>query len=279
MAFYAPVTDSLNEVLRRLRQYKTEHEWTAAVLDGAGSFTSSCAVFRLDGGTLRALGQRRIDLLPPGYTLPIVQARAFSTAVEFNDSSVTLRIPSEVGPQLSSSQPMDRAHILPISRGDRVVAFLYSEEGEDTDASGLELIAGMASLALRTVDTSTIQIQPALSNGVPAAPEPPAAPSPVRLPDWVHLKPEDRNRHTRAQRFARTRLAQLCLARPEAIEEGLKQGDLYLFLKKEIDLARDQYRAQYMTDRNMQDYIHSELVRVAGGDETKLGAEYPGQMD
>jgi hypothetical protein len=69
------------------------------------------------------------------------------------------------------------------------------------------------------------------------------------------------------------------LSRPDACHAGRQQGNLYVFLRQEIDKARDTYRRQFMTIPSIGDYLHIELVRTAaGGDEQKLGADYPGQL-
>ncbi len=52
-----------------------------------------------------------------------------------------------------------------------------------------------------------------------------------------------------------------------------------MFLKKEIDDARETYRKEFMTIPSMVDYLHLELVHTAAdGDELKMGVEYPGQL-
>jgi hypothetical protein len=69
------------------------------------------------------------------------------------------------------------------------------------------------------------------------------------------------------------------LFKPEACRAGREQSDLYLFLKNEIDKAREIYSRQFRTISSMADYLHLELVRTAAeGDELKLGADYPGQL-
>ena len=69
------------------------------------------------------------------------------------------------------------------------------------------------------------------------------------------------------------------LARPDAARAGREQNNVYLFLKSDIDSARESYRAQFMRDKSIVDYFHLELVRTAAeGDESKLGAEYPGPL-
>ncbi|MBE7157452.1 MAG: hypothetical protein INR62_03290 [Rhodospirillales bacterium] len=270
------VTESLNEILRRLQQYQTEADWASAVLDGALCFCERCAVFRLQGTELRLVAERHLEQssIPP---FPLAEAKAFSTAAQFLEGNVTLRLASEVGERLSSPERMDRAHVLPIVRGKKVRAFLYVEDQEEVQASGLELVAGMASLALRDVIGDAVSITSA----------PPALGSPQkaevhsvreRTPSWLQLPEPERLLHAQAQRFARKRVATISLLKPEAAQEGLKQGNLYLFLKNEVDQARESYRSQFGSHRHMPDYIHSELLRLADGEQSKLGEDYPGPM-
>ena len=99
------------------------------------------------------------------------------------------------------------------------------------------------------------------------------------LPSWADLSQPQRDLHIRAQRFSRVAVAEMQAAKPEACRAGREQGNLYVFLKNEIDKARINYRRQFMTIPYMVDYLHLELIRVAAeGDELKLGADYPGQL-
>jgi hypothetical protein len=83
----------------------------------------------------------------------------------------------------------------------------------------------------------------------------------------------------RAQRFSRVKVAEMELSRPEACRAGREKGNLYLFLKNEIEAARNAFREQFMLIPSMVDYLHLELVRAAAeGDEKRLGADYPGQL-
>ncbi|MBV8896669.1 MAG: hypothetical protein JO051_09165 [Acidobacteriaceae bacterium] len=118
---------------------------------------------------------------------------------------------------------------------------------------------------------------------VPAEPPPaniqPAPAAAAALPAWADLSERERTLHLRAQRFARVAVAEMQLAKPLGSRAGREQSNLYMFLKPEIDKARESYRKQFMTIPSMVDYLHLELVNAAAeGDERKLGAEYPGQL-
>jgi hypothetical protein len=102
----------------------------------------------------------------------------------------------------------------------------------------------------------------------------------VHSQTWTALTPEEKLIHVRAQRFARVKVAEMQLYRPEACQAGREQKNLYVFLSQEIGNARDLFRTQFMSTRSMVDYLHRELIdKLADDDEALLGAEYPGQMD
>ena len=85
--------------------------------------------------------------------------------------------------------------------------------------------------------------------------------------------------HLQAQRFARVTVAELQLAQPDACRGGREDGNLYLYLKRDLDGARERFRKRFMETPSMVDYLHMELVKTAaGGDPSKLGAEYPGAL-
>ncbi len=144
----------------------------------------------------------------------------------------------------------------------------------NVDVNALELIAGLASTVLERRSNADLhaQIAPQLvqhSNGFARD----------HRPSWAELPESERALHVRAQRFARVRTAEMQLSSPDACRAGREQGNLYVFLRQEIDSAREAYRKQFMSNPSMIDYLHIELVRAAAnGDEQKLGAEYPGQL-
>ena len=264
------ITNELNQLLRRLRQYGTEGEWVSALLDSAGRFAQQAAIFEVKNNLLVLRGQLKMDL-PVDFSFPLSSAAAFASAVQTKDPVVALRSPAEVGEKLSTGNSGQRSYLIPLLNGSRVAAVLFAADGENTDANGLELVAGIASAMLERKSNVGLHSQIA---------EAPKAKPPVRtLPAWADLGEEQRNLHTRAQRFARVTVAEMQLARPEACKAGREQSNLYLFLKSEIERARDAYRKQFMTIPSMVDYLHLELVRTAAeGDESKLGVEYPGQL-
>jgi hypothetical protein len=260
----------LNQTLRRLRQYRSEPEWVRALLDGVAPLAGVAALFALENDTFRLLGAHRLSL-PENLIFSRNAARALDAAAETKDTVVALRTPGEVTSHLSSSDVSERAVLLPILNGARVVAVLFAAGEEAAENPALELLAGVASLALeRSANSSlTVQIAPPLQTSAPAR----------KLPYWATLDEEQRRLHLRAHRFARVKVAEMQLFQPDACRAGREQNNVYLFLKKDIDAARESYRDQFLSRPGMEDYLHLELISaLAGGDENKLGVDYPGHL-
>jgi len=266
----AQVVNELNQLLRRFRQYSGEADWVRLVLEGAGAFAGQVALFSLDAGSLRLRGQNNLDL-PESLAFPCAQAAAFEAVRTSRDAVIALRTHTEVTEILSSSDPKERAHLFPISNPSRVSAILFAAVDGATDVEALELVAGLASCALER-QANTAQHSQIASAAIPG-------PRAARLPAWAGLDESQRQLHIRARRFARVAVAEMQLSKPEACRAGREQSDLYLYLKNEIDKAREIYGKQFRTISSMADYLHLELVHAAAeGDELKLGADYPGQL-
>lgn len=283
--------DELNQITRRLKQYGKESDWYDAVLDGAARFTGEAALFSLDADGLKLKGSRNMQL-PVDLLLRLGQAAAFRNANETKETTVALRTGSEVSEVLASTVSGARAYVIPVLNGPRVVAMLFAAADDRSSSNALELIAAIASTVLERNSQTPPHVQiMSAGSGHPAqdddAPEEieDAAPRPQpkaerRVPDWTALSTEEKLIHVRAQRFARVKVAEMQLYRPEACQAGRERKNLYGLLSQEIGSARDLFRTQFMTTRSMADYLHRELMnKLADDDEALLGAEYPGQMD
>jgi hypothetical protein len=264
-----------NSLTRRFRQYETEAEWAALVLEGSRPFANQLALFALENGELYLRGQ--VNLAISGeLSFPIEEAAAFQSAHNTKDPVTALRTPAEVTEALSTDVAMERAHLLPIVNGTRVAAILFAAGSEDADLDGLEFVAGLASTVLNRQSNTARHTQIAIFPQLPARSLPAEGPGMLLL---ATLDQEERQLHIRARRFSRVAVAELQLARPEACRAGREHSNLYAFLAKEIDRSREIYRTQFMTIPSMADYLHMELVNTAAeGDESKLGVDYPGQL-
>jgi hypothetical protein len=272
----------LNSLLRRFRQYETESEWVRLVLDGARPFAHQIALFSLENDILLLRGQVNLEL-PEDLSLLLAEAAAFHGVLTTKDPVAALRTPGEVGDALSASGTLNLAHLLPIVNGSRVAAILFVSAAEEMDLNGLEFVTGLASSILERKSNAALHAQiavlPLTATPVISMPAPLAKPGAARLPAWADLAEEERQLHMRAQRYSRVNIAELQLAKPDACTAGRQQSNLYVFVAKEIDRAREIYRGRFMTIPSMVDYLHLELVRTAAeGDESKLGADYPGPL-
>lgn len=263
----------LSQFTRRIRQYHNEPEWIATVLNGAKLFADKSAILTWKDGNLTLRAEFNFNLAAD-LSVPTFPASAFAAAIESKEPVISLRTSAEVT-SVFAEPGSGRLQILPISNGARVVAVLVSEAENESNFEFLELIAEIAAAALERHANTQIHTQISSSN---PGPPPANGPAPSALPAWSELPPEHRNLHIRAQRFSRAKIAEMQLARPEAFRAGLQQSNLYLYLKAEIDRARDLFRKEFVTIPTMVDYFHMELVRAADEDEAKLGAEYPGQL-
>jgi hypothetical protein len=92
------------------------------------------------------------------------------------------------------------------------------------------------------------------------------------------ISPEEK--HLRARRFARVRVAEIQLYHAAAMNAGRDSGDVYAALRSQMDAARDAYREKFLTPVNgTADYLHAEFVRtLANDDAALLGPEYPGPL-
>ena len=280
----------LNQIFRRLRQYESESDWIAAVLDGACLFAPQAGVFLVQREMAHLRRQRNLNV-GEDLTFGVSSARAFATAIESKDAVIALRTPAEVGAALRTPDSSERALLVPVINNQRTAAVLFAGGESEPGAcmSALELIAGMASAVLeRRANTAlTVQLTPPESQsraakraaGAKSAGNREMADRKPDLSSWVRLSAEQRGKHLRARRFSRVKVAEMQLSRPDACRAGREQNNVYLFLKKEIDSARESYRAQFMSEPRIPDYFHRELVRsAADGDESKLGVDYPGRL-
>ena len=121
-----------------------------------------------------------------------------------------------------------------------------------------------------------------------AAPEPIETPAPAATPRRrygadaelpVEVSGEEERRlHSDARRFARLLVSEIKLYNEQKVAEGRSEGDLYQRLREYIDRSREMYDKRVKPEvAQRYDYFHNELVRtLAEGDESKLGAAYPG---
>ena len=261
--------DRLNRAVRLIRQAGGLEELAATLLDAAGAFAESVALFRLDGDVARGEGSRgtppEIDVCVAEVSL--AEAPALAAAVESRDPVVAVTTPAEVSARLVDlwGHPADgRAFIFPLAARERVVALLYAWGA--VECAALELAAQVAA------DRWSVFSPPAAAGLVAIAPAPENASA------WDRMSAEEKRIHLGAQRFARVRVAEMRLYHAAEVRAGRSRRAVYDALREPIDAARETFRASYFAPcPSMVDYLHLEMVRTLANDEPELlGENYPG---
>ena len=152
---------------------------------------------------------------------------------------------------------------------------LYAEPNEQSvDVGALELLAGLAAASIDA--TETVELETPASDLIRIA----GASSSPAGPTWTELPSPEQELHLRAQRFARTRVAEMLLHKARQVRAGRGTNNLYGILKEEIEAGREAFRREFIeTCPSMVDYLHLELQRTLAKDDAgALGPDYPGPL-
>lgn len=258
------ITEDLNGTARRMKQADSRDVWIRTLLERASQFCDRAALFAIKGRMVRHEGGPGIDQLETAAQFPLDEAPAFAAAIESREPTITTASPREVNEEVAALLDRiesTRLYLFPFSFRGLVVGVLLAEAEDRIDVAALELLTVLAE--------STI--------------EPPPQPGLVRLgieePRNIVTQPAAPPRpvsdeHARAERFARTQVAQILLYKMGLVRTGRQSRDLYSLLRADIDSAREIYRAEFPS---APDYLHSELIaRLAQGDASAMGPEYRG---
>jgi hypothetical protein len=268
------LTDWLNQTARRLKQAETREVWIHSMLDAAASFCGKAALFLVTPKGLKLASHEG-----GAPEIPVSSAPAFAGAIESKDTVVTIGTAKELSQTVTTllGDASDRrVYLFPIVVRQHAAAVLYAEpDGEYVDVSALELLVSLASSSIEMTETVTVT-QPGPDLVQLATAEPPKAAAKT----WADLPKSEQEMHLRAQRFARTQVAQMLLHKVHQVRSGRASNNLYGALRGDIDAGREAFRQQYLeTCPSMVDYYHLEVVRTLARDAgDALGPDYPGPM-
>jgi hypothetical protein len=270
-AVSAEVLSALNNAVRRLRQADSRDAWIRTLNETASSFCERSSFFPV---TSRAFW---VD----GVETPLSSSPAIASAVESKDTVVAAATAGELSDGvLRVIGDARRVWLTPVLVRDKAVGILCAVPAKDsTDVSAIELLASLAAASVVSAPETTVESKPAELVRIAGIAEA-APPAESVRPAWSDLARSEQGVHLRAQRFARTIVAQWLLDKTEAVERGRASSNLYDTLREEIDEGRDFFRRQFIeTCPSMVDYLHLELVRtLARDDSAALGADYPGPL-
>jgi hypothetical protein len=259
---------SLNQTSRWLRAAGSREEWTRTLVEAAGPYCGKLVVVRVTQNSL---------VIGENPNVPLASAPAFANAVESKDTVVAVATPGELSQEISAflgESSSKKIYLFPVVLRQNAVAILYAEPGErPVDVTALELLASIAAASLEGPEKEEAKAPAADLIHIAAAP---AAPRPA----WTDLPRPEQEQHLRAQRFARTRVAQILLHKERQVRDGRRIGNLYGALREEIEAAREAFRKEFIeTCPSMVDYLHLELQRTLAKDSPDaLGFEYPGPL-
>ncbi len=236
--------EQLNNFARRLRAAESRDEVRRALADAAGEYGS------------------RAVLIEPGEVL----GPAVVNALESKDTVVAAGTVGELSTNLVEqlgAQPESLVYLIPLVAHDKALGVLaVVASGEPVNVSALELLGTLAAPHLEL------------------PPEPVVIEPPPPKPGWSDLSRPEQETHLRAQRFARTRVAELVLNHIGRVRDARNSHNLYREFQAEIDGARNDFRREFFEAcPTMVDYLHLELVRTLAKDDAEaLGADYPGPV-
>jgi hypothetical protein len=274
------LAEHLNQSVRRLRQAVAFPEIAAILCDASAPFANACGVFHINeetvgGERLRgAAGEAAARFREIRFGA--AEAAAFAGAIESREPVVALSTAAEVSPAVVEAfahAPSDKAYLFPLTVDRTTVGMLYATGA--VDSAALELLAQAAAAVMEAR-----QRPAAASLNLVHIEAAPASARADAAPDWEGLSAGDRRLHQSAQRFARVKVAEMRLYRPDAVKAGRAQQDLYSALQEAIDEGRESFRRKFVTaSPTMFDYFHQELVRTLANDNPAwLGGKYPGRV-
>ncbi|HPT24910.1 MAG TPA: hypothetical protein PLZ95_00735 [Bryobacteraceae bacterium] len=287
------VTERLNQSVRRIEQAEDSTQWTDALLDGAHGFAANVALFSTLGGELKHEGHRfaptsEIPLTSlDGFRIPISEVPAAGSLGESLDTVISMATAAELSEPLAAALDAGggrRICLIPVVAGratgdKRAAAILMAWDGGDPlDVNVLELLCAFAGASL---DAAFDHRQPSSPGGkvVNIIPIQPVLSPAAAAPPLAEMSRDEQELHSKAQRFARVRVAEMRLYQPEQVRRGREQSNLYVALRGEMDRSRAQFKHEFMLTDSMVDYFHLEIVRtLANDDESLLGPEYPGPI-
>lgn len=281
------LTEELNQIVRRLEQAESRETWIRTLLESTADYCGVAALFLITSRGLQFQGARGVEVPAnaPAAEVPLTSAPAFANAIEAADTVVTAGSPKELSQTvvaLLGDASERRVYLFPVVVRRSPVAVLYAEAsregGDDVNVSALELLIALASSSIGITETTTVRSGAAsdlfrIENAA-------GAPKASAKPSWAELSKSEQEVHLKAQRFARTQVAQLLLHRVNQVRQGRASSSLYEMLKEDIDAGRESFREQFLgSSPSMVDYYHLELVRTLAKDNYDLlGSSYPGPM-
>ncbi len=270
------LVEKMNQAVRRIHNAEGPVDFWQALTDACSSYAERVAVFSVRGQWARCEAAHGFEDAAslPGKEFAIAFAASIDSAIQTREVVIAVRSAGELSETLMKvlgEAGPEKVYIFPVGNRPAVGGVIYVEQ--PVEVSAIELISNAA------VVPAAAEAAKAAAGLVSIAQAAPA-PGSQGSPDWSALSISDREVHLKAQRFARVQVAEIRLYKAQAVKKGRAEKHLFDVLHTEIDLARENFRRQYMTATpTMVDYLHQELVRtLANDDQALMGPTYPGPL-
>lgn len=266
------LVQKLNQIVRRLRSFEDQRQWSNTLVDATRGFCGRAALFLVRDRQLHLETTRNFDDADLSEAVPLDSAPAFVSAIETRDTLVAMCTPGELSGPVATyvGRENPKCYVFPVVTRKDVPAVLLVDSGE-IDVDALELLVAMAGAVFHAQPVDGLVTITAATGAPEQKPE---------ILSWFTLSREDKELHLRAQRFARVQVAEIRLYQSEKVKNGRAAHDLYTSLQEEMNSAREAFRSEFLNaSDSMVDYLHLELVRTLANDDAEiLGKDYPGPM-
>jgi len=276
--------ESLNQVIRRIRETSDPYEALGILLESTTEYADQAVVLKVENNHVEVLGGRGIEECE--FDFPLDQAAAIADVCQTKDPLVALVSEPELSDDLAHllSKPDDperKAYLFPIVSRHEAMAVLVVC-GDDPVPAAIELLSEATGMKIEALEQhAATEMKPLASPGLvqivpPTVPEAHGG-EPL---SWADLSAEDQKLHLQAQRVARVKVAEIRLYQPDQLRKGVFEANIYGALGNEIDRLRAEFLQTFLTkSQTMVDYLHLEIVRSLAHDDDKLlGPDYPGPM-
>ncbi len=268
------LADRLNHAVRSFVQAENVPQWKDVLLDSVQGFCGRAALLQVGEDTFSLDIGRGFS--GQKFLVKREAAPALQQALEEGETTVAANVASEVSSTIAEfAQGSVKIFLFPIISNGKKPGLLLADGV--IEQSAVEMICNAAGLALekaqkKSQEITNIAVVPDLMKTRTEA----AASTPL----WAEYPMPARLKHARAQRFARTLVAEMQLYHSSAVRSGRKAANLYSSLQAQIDTARSRFKDEFQPgEQTMIDYLHLELTETLANNETKLlGADYPGPL-
>ena len=266
---------SLGAALASLEQASTQGEVLKRLLDALTRFTERSALFVVKQGIATLYAHRGFEAETPKGGAPVVPPAELEHLIQEGNTPITTAGPaySALLAPLSRFEAVE-VRIIPLSLRHKTVAVLLVDSGLRPAIDRphhVRALAYVAEARLSYLATPKEPAKPAPAEHHPSSPTQIIADPIAEVPVAANgLDPKVR---TNAERSARVLVGDIELYFPDKVAQAQRQGNLYAFMRDELDRSRDSFVERYGAEVEAQHQIFYQTViaQLCQGDPSRLG--------